>query len=75
MISAQKMAIEEKPDLVIGIGGGSSMDIAKVVAYWAGSGQDLNDMWGVEQLTGERLPLIQIPTTAGTGSEATKNAI
>jgi alcohol dehydrogenase class IV len=69
------MAIEERPDLVIGIGGGSSMDIAKVVAYWAGSGQDLQDMWGIEQLTGERLPLIQIPTTAGTGSEATKNSI
>lgn len=75
LLDAKKMADDSRPDIVVGIGGGSSMDIAKVVAYWSKSGQDLDTMYGVEQLTGDRLPLIQIPTTAGTGSEATKNSI
>jgi alcohol dehydrogenase class IV len=60
---------------VIGFGGGSPMDVAKVVAYLLGSGDDLDSIYGVDQAQGARLPLVLIPTTAGTGSEATPIAI
>jgi alcohol dehydrogenase class IV len=60
---------------VIGFGGGSPMDVAKLAAYLIGSGDDLDAIWGVGLVTGERLPLALVPTTAGTGSEATPVAI
>jgi alcohol dehydrogenase class IV len=56
---------------VIGFGGGSPMDVAKLAAYLLGSGDDLDTLWGVGKATGARLPLVLVPTTAGTGSEAT----
>ena len=56
---------------VVGFGGGSPMDVAKLAAYLLGSGDRVEDIWGVEKATGRKLPLILIPTTAGTGSEAT----
>ncbi len=56
---------------VVGFGGGSPMDVAKLAAYLLGSGDDLESIWGVELATGRRLPLVLIPTTAGTGSEVT----
>jgi alcohol dehydrogenase class IV len=56
---------------VVGFGGGSPMDVAKLAAYLIGSGDDLDSIWGVDVATGQRLPLVLIPTTAGTGSEAT----
>ena len=56
---------------VVGFGGGSPMDVAKLAAYLLGSGDDLDSIWGVEVAVGAKLPLILIPTTAGTGSEAT----
>lgn len=62
-------------DGVIGFGGGSSMDVAKLVALLIGGGEDLNDVYGVGLAKGQRLPLIQIPTTAGTGSEVTPISI
>jgi alcohol dehydrogenase class IV len=62
-------------DGVIGFGGGSSMDTAKVVAVLMKSSQSLADIYGVDQVVGERLPLILVPTTAGTGSEVTPIAI
>jgi len=62
-------------EIVIGIGGGSSMDVAKLVAAFAGSTQDLAQAYGIDKVTGPRLPLIQVPTTAGTGSEVTPIAI
>jgi alcohol dehydrogenase len=62
-------------ELVLGIGGGSSMDVAKLVAAFATSSQDLTHAYGVDKLTHPRLPLIQVPTTAGTGSEVTPIAI
>ena len=58
-------------ELVIGFGGGSSMDTAKLVAMLLGSDQPLAEMYGVDQVRGQRLPLILLPTTAGTGSEVT----
>ncbi len=62
-------------DGVIGLGGGSSMDIAKLVAVLVQSEQKLSDIFGVNNIVGGRLPLIQIPTTAGTGSEVTPISI
>jgi alcohol dehydrogenase class IV len=56
---------------VVGFGGGSPMDVAKLAAYLLGSGDDLDSIWGVDVAKGQRLPLVLIPTTAGTGSEAT----
>ena len=55
---------------VIGFGGGSPMDVAKLAAYLLGSGDDLDAIWGVDVAKGQRLPLALVPTTAGTGSEA-----
>lgn len=61
--------------LVLGLGGGSSMDVAKLVAVLLPGTQALNQMYGVDKVQGERLPLVQVPTTAGTGSEVTPIAI
>ena len=60
---------------IIGFGGGSSMDVAKLVALILGSNEDLDSIWGVSNAKGPRLPLVLIPTTAGTGSEVTPIAI
>ena len=62
-------------DLVIGFGGGSPMDTAKVIAFLAGTGQDIQSLYGVGNAVGRRLPLLLIPTTSGTGSEVTNVAI
>jgi alcohol dehydrogenase class IV len=56
---------------VVGFGGGSPMDVAKLAAYLLASGDELEAVWGVGKATGARLPLVLLPTTAGTGSEAT----
>ncbi len=56
---------------VVALGGGSPMDVAKLAAYLLGSGDDLDEIWGVDIAKGRRLPLALVPTTAGTGSEAT----
>ncbi|HEY3815444.1 MAG TPA: iron-containing alcohol dehydrogenase [Caulobacteraceae bacterium] len=72
---AVALALSEGVDGVIGLGGGSSMDTAKLVALLAGSGAALDAVWGVDVAKGPRLPLIQVPTTAGTGSEVTPIAI
>ena len=56
---------------VVGFGGGSPMDVAKLAAYLLGSGDDLDQIWGVDVAKGTKLPLVLVPTTAGTGSEAT----
>ena len=62
-------------DGVVGFGGGSSMDVAKLLAVLITGEQVLSDIYGVDQITSPRLPLIQVPTTAGTGSEATMVSI
>ena len=56
---------------VVGFGGGSPIDVAKLAAYLLGSGDDIDAIWGVGKATGAGLPLVLVPTTAGTGSEAT----
>jgi alcohol dehydrogenase class IV len=60
---------------ILGFGGGSSLDVAKLVALLAGSGEDLDKAWGVGNAKGPRLPLVLVPTTAGTGSEVTPVSI
>ena len=72
---AVTFAKENDIDGVIGIGGGSSMDVAKVVALLHSSKDKLPDIYGINLATGPRLPLFQIPTTAGTGSEVTPISI
>ena len=76
VLDAAEEARASGADLVVGFGGGSPMDTAKLVAQQAADGaQPLSEIYGVDQITGSRLPLIQIPTTAGTGSEVTPVAI
>ncbi|MGE4371466.1 MAG: iron-containing alcohol dehydrogenase [Xanthobacter sp.] len=60
-----------RADGVIGIGGGSSLDTAKLVALMINSTQPIEEMYGTNLASGTRVPLIQVPTTAGTGSEVT----
>ena len=75
VLSAAAQARAFGAQLVLGLGGGSSMDVAKLVALLANSSQPLAEMYGVDKVQGERLPLVQMPTTAGTGSEVTAIAI
>lgn len=75
IMDALKQAKEMKVDGIIGFGGGSSMDVAKLVAFLSRSKQTLSDIYGVGLAKGERLPLILITTTAGTGSEVTPISI
>ena len=63
------------PDLVIGIGGGSCLDMAKCVAVLLAHGGRPQDYYGEHKVPGPVLPLIAIPTTAGTGSEVTPVAV
>lgn len=60
---------------VVGLGGGSPMDVAKLVALLAPYPQEMKDIYGVDRAQGSRLPLTLIPTTAGTGSEGTPVAV
>ena len=62
-------------DGVVGFGGGSSLDTAKLVALLVRTPQALPDIYGIGLARGPRLPLIQVPTTAGTGSEVTPISI
>tara|TARA_B100000780_G_scaffold272456_1_gene234721 strand:- start:43 stop:1215 length:1173 start_codon:yes stop_codon:yes gene_type:complete len=73
---ATTFAEKHNVDGILGFGGGSSMDVAKVVAFLRGNTtQNLSDLYGVEMCRGTRLPLVQVPTTAGTGSEVTPISI
>lgn len=62
-------------DSVIGFGGGSSMDTAKVIAVLLAGEQALEEIYGTDQVKAGRAPLVLVPTTAGTGSEVTSVAI
>ncbi len=74
---AVQFAKQEKVDGVIGLGGGSSLDVAKLIALLSHPQQQqkIQDIYGIGNAKAPRLPLIQIPTTAGTGSEVTPIAI
>jgi alcohol dehydrogenase len=63
------------PDLVVGIGGGSSLDTAKMLAAVLTNGGKVQDYFGIDLLPKRALPMVMLPTTSGTGSEVTPNAI
>lgn len=73
--AALALAEATKPDLVIGFGGGSAMDLAKLVAVLPGSGQTLAEVVGPEKVRARGPALMQVPTTSGTGSEAGTRAL
>lgn len=64
-----------QPDVVIGVGGGSSLDLAKLVALALRHGEELSAFYGEFKVPGPVLPIIAVPTTAGTGSEVTPVAV
>jgi alcohol dehydrogenase len=70
-----RVARQFKPDFIIGLGGGSSMDCAKGINFLFTNGGQMQDYWGINKATQPMLPLIAIPTTAGTGSEAQSFAL
>ena len=70
-----KMALKGKCDIVIGIGGGSAMDVAKAIAVTAAHNAEAKDFLGLNKVPGPGLPTIMVPTTAGTGSEVTFTAV
>ncbi len=73
--SIGKLAREAKAELMIGLGGGSAMDAAKAAAVLATNGRPLMELFPVHEFDNAPLPLVCIPTTAGTGSETTQYAI
>jgi alcohol dehydrogenase class IV len=72
---ALALAERTKPDQVVGFGGGSAMDLAKLVAVLPGSGQSIADVVGPEKVNGRTVGLVQVATTSGTGSEAGTRAL
>jgi alcohol dehydrogenase class IV len=75
VLDAVQAARTHEADCVIGLGGGSSLDVAKLVALLAAGGETLGAIYGVGLAKGPRLPLLLAPTTAGTGSEVTPISI
>jgi alcohol dehydrogenase class IV len=68
-------ARSEGIDGVLGIGGGSAIDVAKLAAALTNHPQTVEEVYGINRLTGRDLPLVCLPTTAGTGAEVSPNAI
>jgi alcohol dehydrogenase len=66
---------EMKADVLVGIGGGSALDVTKVVAVLLVQDCPLESLVGIDQVPGRGLPTVLVPTTAGTGSEVTPIAI
>jgi len=75
VLAAVDAAQRAQCDGVVGFGGGSSLDTAKLVALLVRTPQALPEIYGIGLARGPRLPLIQVPTTAGTGSEVTPISI
>ena len=77
VLDAVQFAKNEKVDIVLGFGGGSSLDVAKIIAILAHPQQQqkLSDLYGINNAKQPRLPLFLVPTTAGTGSEVTPISI
>lgn len=68
-------AREFRPELIVGFGGGSSMDCAKGINFLYSCGGRMQDYWGKDKATGPLAPMIAVPTTAGTGSETQSYAL
>lgn len=75
VLAAVEAARSAKAGIIIGLGGGSSLDVAKLVALLIPGHQELQQAYGIGNAIGPRLPLILVPTTAGTGSEVTPISI
>lgn len=73
--AALRAAADAGARLVVGLGGGSALDVAKLVALLADGRQSLGDLFGIDKVTHRALPLVCLPTTAGTGSEVSPIAI
>jgi alcohol dehydrogenase len=70
-----KIAKRFEPEVIVGFGGGSSMDCAKGINFLLTNGGQIQDYWGIGKATKPMLPMIAVPTTAGTGSEAQSFAL
>ncbi|WP_334174555.1 iron-containing alcohol dehydrogenase [Pseudoxanthobacter sp.] len=75
VLACARTAKEAGCDIVIGLGGGSSLDVSKLAAVLTVSEQELSQIYGIGNVRGGRLPLVLIPTTAGTGSEVTNISV
>ena len=75
LMAAVEAATEARADLILGFGGGSAMDLAKLVAVMAGRNVSLAEISGPHRAPPRQLGLAQIPTTAGTGSEVGTRAL
>ncbi len=75
VLQATQAAINSEVQGIVGLGGGSSLDVAKLAALLALGREELKDAYGIGNAIGPRLPLILVPTTAGTGSEVTPISI
>lgn len=75
ILAAVSQAQEEGVDCVASVGGGSPLDTGKLLAVLLNCDQPIAEMYGVNLVRGERLPLVLAPTTAGTGSEVTPISI
>ncbi len=69
------VAKQQDINLIVAVGGGSAMDCAKGINFLLTNGGQIKDYWGVGKATKPMLPLIAVPTTAGTGSEAQSFAL
>jgi alcohol dehydrogenase len=70
-----RLARDVQTDVIVGLGGGSSMDCAKGINFLLTNGGRMEDFWGVGKASKPMLPMIAVPTTAGTGSEAQSFAL
>ena len=73
--AALEAARRARPQAVVGLGGGSAMDVAKLVAALYDGRQTVEEVFGSDRLAGRPLLLACLPTTAGTGSEVSPNAL
>ena len=74
-LTAQKMGTTAKANVLVGVGGGSSMDVTKVASVLMKEKVEVKDLFGVEKVTRPGIPTIMVPTTSGTGSEVTRMAV
>jgi len=74
-LNANDRAAEFKPDIIVGLGGGSNMDLAKIVAVLHRHGGQPSDYFGFNRVPGPVVPVICVPTTSGTGSEVSHSAV
>lgn len=73
--AGRDFAVSLEIDSLIGLGGGSSMDTAKAINFLLTNGGAMQDYWGYGKTRAPMLPMIGVPTTAGTGSEAQSYAL